>query len=650
MHMPRDSDKISLAQKLLLEGKQWYRGGDYPKALDCLKEALQITREIGDRAGEGTMLNNIGRVYDSLGQYQEVLGYYNKALPIVKEIGDRAGEGATLNGIGGVYRSLGQFQEALRYYNQALPIFKEICHRAGEGATLNNIGGVYQSLGDYNKAMEYFKQSLVITMELGDRLGEAITINNLALLYYAQGRYEEAKPLYERSLSIYEKVLGPEHPDVATSINNLALLYDAQGRFEQAEPLYKRALAIREKALGPENPYVATSLNNLAELYRAQGRYTEAEPLLDRAIAIREKALGKEHPDVATTLNNLAKLYRAQGKYAEAELLHKRPLSIKDRAPLKKLLSKEVNVEKEIEQIWKEHLIKQMALLADEMIKLQPKKILAKTTKPPDLVHFTVVSLPEVSPGNIFELDIWAHLERQRDTVLKRAREAFGKGAVYIKSKGPVQVQRGTLLSIRLKIEGLIVKDPKDIILWDGEIANATFVVQVPDDAKKGHRTCTATVHVNGLRVARICFTILVTEKMSCAVDHIPSQEERHRKAFASYASADREAVLARIQGMQKVSPELEVFLDVVSLRSGQYWEKKLWEVIPLHDIFYLFWSENAQQSRWVEKEWQCALKTRGLDFIDPVPLVSPLKMPPPPELASKHFNDWVLAFMERPS
>ncbi len=37
----------------------------------------------------------------------------------------------------------------------------------------------------------------------------------------------------------------------------------------------------------------------------------------------------------------------------------------------------------------------------------------------------------------------------------------------------------------------------------------------------------------------------------------------------------------------------------------------------------------------------------RGLEFIDPVPLVSPDKVKPPPELAGQlHFNDWVLAYM----
>jgi CHAT domain-containing protein len=132
------------------------------------------------------------------------------------------------------------------------------------------------------------------------------------------GRYADTEPLYKRSLAIYEKALGPDHPNVATSLNNLAELYRQQGRDEDAEPLYKRSLAIREEALGPDHPDVATSLNNLAVLYAAQGRYADAEPLLKRSLAIFEKALGPEHPDVAQSLNDLAALYDDQGRNKDA--------------------------------------------------------------------------------------------------------------------------------------------------------------------------------------------------------------------------------------------------------------------------------------------------------------------------------------------
>lgn len=124
----------------------------------------------------------------------------------------------------------------------------------------------------------------------------------------------------------------------------------------------------------------------------------------------------------------------------------------------------------------------------------------------------------------------------------------------------------------------------------------------------------------------------------------------RHRKAFASYASEDRDEVQARVQGMQKVMRSLDVFVDVIKLRSGQYWEQALWKEIPRNDVFYLFWSQHAMASTWVDKEWRCAYKAKREDFIDPVPLETPDKAPPPNELARKHFNDPSLAYFKQKS
>jgi hypothetical protein len=98
---------------------------------------------------------------------------------------------------------------------------------------------------------------------------------------------------------------------------------------------------------------------------------------------------------------------------------------------------------------------------------------------------------------------------------------------------------------------------------------------------------------------------------------------------------------------MKKVLPELDIFLDVLSLRSGQDWEQQLRLQIPAKDVFFLFWSANAACSMEVEKEWRLALELRGLEYIDPVPLVDPRESPPPKELASLHFNDLYLAYIQ---
>jgi hypothetical protein len=253
-------------------------------------------------------------------------------------------------------------------------------------------------------------------------------------------------------------------------------------------------------------------------------------------------------------------------------------------------------------------------------------------------VEFTLTAPEAVAPSLPFELFVWAHDPRERSKILARSREELGVRDVLARTKGPIKISSGTILSVRLSIPGAVIDEPEDSMVWEGESTCVSFVVTLPGLSKETRLAGSAHVYANGVQLAKISFVLSMAGMAEPFSSH-------YRTAFASYASDDRDAVVGRIQGIQKVAPELDIFLDVLSLRSGQDWENELWRVIPASDIFYLFWSTHARKSEWVEKEWRCALRERGLEFIDPIPLESPDESPPPPELSSLHFNDWVLAF-----
>ena len=160
-------------------------------------------------------------------------------------------------------------------------------------------------------------------------------------------------------------------------------------------------------------------------------------------------------------------------------------------------------------------------------------------------------------------------------------------------------------------------------------------MVDVPAGAAQKAYIGSASIRLNDCEIARMSFVVRVGPAKG-AVEEIPSKTTAHRKAFASYASEDREAVLGRVQGMEAAWKGLDVFVDVMSLRSGQNWEPELVKHIADADVFYLFWCHHAKASEWVSKEWHLALQARGLDFIDPVPLESPTEAPPPQELRGK--------------
>jgi len=168
---------------------------------------------------------------------------------------------------------------------------------------------------------------------LGQRgtLSEGSHLNNIASIRTEQGQADEALVLFTRALELEERLLGPDHPTIASALNNLATAQAGHGDHAAAARGLERALAISEQALGPEHPDIATTLNNLAESKRAQGDLVAAHALHTRALALRERSLRPDHPDVTISLNNLADLERIRGDLDRAQALTTRALTILER-------------------------------------------------------------------------------------------------------------------------------------------------------------------------------------------------------------------------------------------------------------------------------------------------------------------------------
>lgn len=158
-----------------------------------------------------------------------------------------------------------------------------------------------------------------------DHLYVSAALINLAKLSRDEGKYEESERLYREALAIRKGVFKKRsHPLVAMGEHGLATALRAQGRYDEAEPLHRKALADIERVLGPDHKQVAYVLTDLAFLYHDQGRYDDAEPLYRRALNIREKQLDPFDPDVAASLGFMAFVLSAQGRYDEADTFWRR--------------------------------------------------------------------------------------------------------------------------------------------------------------------------------------------------------------------------------------------------------------------------------------------------------------------------------------
>jgi len=260
-----------------------------------------------------------------------------------------------------------------------------------------------------------------------------------------------------------------------------------------------------------------------------------------------------------------------------------------------------------------------------------------------DNVYFTVTNPTEVAPRASFIVDFWIHLETQRDEVLRRVQEVRPDTRPAVQSEGPFAIARDTELQLRVEVEDCIADPATKAMRWTGAIARTAFLLRVKDGASEGSKAGRFSVACSGVEIALVPFVLRIAASPT-ETGPVAAAGQLHRRAFASYAREDAREALSCIQGMTKAVPGLDVFVDVVSLRSGQDWATRLEQEILASDVLYLFWSRAAAASRWVEKEWRFGLDRRGLDFVDPVPLASPREAPPPLELSSKHFDDRWLA------
>ena len=98
----------------------------YEKAIDFHQEALVISREIGNRGGEGGALGNLAITQIKLCQYSEAQGNLHTTLVIFREIGDRAGEAEALKYLAEINQALGGVEMARQYCQQALALATEL--------------------------------------------------------------------------------------------------------------------------------------------------------------------------------------------------------------------------------------------------------------------------------------------------------------------------------------------------------------------------------------------------------------------------------------------------------------------------------------------------------------------------------------------
>jgi hypothetical protein len=258
---------------------------------------------------------------------------------------------------------------------------------------------------------------------------------------------------------------------------------------------------------------------------------------------------------------------------------------------------------------------------------------------------FLVVAPALIEPARHFVVELWVGPSGQHAAM---ANQATRRARMIERDRrSHIDPARDTLITVVMQLPDFELATAVETLGWQGDTRSVGFMVKASSNLKPGIYPGSAKLMQGLVPFATIWFDLEVgsaTASTPAPSAPLNARVQRIARAFASYASQDRSEVLRRVQGIQAAGTE--VFLDIVSLRSGEDWERVLYREINTCDGFFLFWSRNARESEWVEREWRYALEQRGLTFINPLALEDPRLAAPPTELGSKHFNDMLLAFI----
>ena len=265
-------------------------GGDYSKALNILKTAIQIAETANDTLSISKCFIAVGDVYSTLLNYDKALSYYDEVLVLNKRkqnlqvvyslsrIGNRLMDKGretndtnfiisaiqsylkvkdialaihnnkqyinsfvsladAYNIFGAVSKNKHHLYESLNYSMLSLHLSQQDNIKSTQGISYLNLGEVYLSLNKTIKAIHYFEMAEKIYLPLGAKSWLLNTYELMGKTYYSMHVYNKAVEYIKKAIDLAQEQRLAKH--LSNDYQLLADMYSKQQKFEEACGFYK---------------------------------------------------------------------------------------------------------------------------------------------------------------------------------------------------------------------------------------------------------------------------------------------------------------------------------------------------------------------------------------------------------------------------
>lgn len=198
------------------------------------------------------ILQTLGSIKRVKGESAAALTYTEQTVAIQRDLGEPFFLADALNELARVYESLGRYEKAHESIDEALTIISQTDHQHMKSLFLMNKGVFYYRQNRLEEAEVIFAQIDFFALKRQGRMGQCgLALQNLGNVLFDQGKIFEAEPYIQEAVQVFRPL--SDEVQLANSLGTFAQILLAQDRQDEAIEYFDEALDLLEKY--PENAW-----------------------------------------------------------------------------------------------------------------------------------------------------------------------------------------------------------------------------------------------------------------------------------------------------------------------------------------------------------------------------------------------------------
>ena len=308
--------------------------GQYPRMLECLREAEDIAQGLGDDRRLGRIASYLANYYQVMGDNEGAVRYGERALAIAVKEDDLATQIVARSYLSLAWQTLGAYPRGIRFARDNLAALGETREQEWFGMALlpavytrTSLARSLAEIGEFTEARAVAERGIRVAEAVGHSYSRMFALLGLGLVDLRRGEAGRSIASLEQSLSLCRAIDSPSMTALVGSF--LGSAYVQAGRAVDAVTVLREATEQGAAVgLGDATLPRGIGLASVAEAHAALGRLAEAADAARLALEtfVRMKARGYQ----GWVLHLLAGIAAREEpvKTAEAGDLYRQALSI----------------------------------------------------------------------------------------------------------------------------------------------------------------------------------------------------------------------------------------------------------------------------------------------------------------------------------